>query len=292
MTFHFYQLVHGDGTFRDRDLINAMGIIRHVTDEIDVINCSAGLDHAGDPDRDCTADSAECLASTRVQEVVEDDVAMVTAAGDDLQTDGMCCPGTIASVISAAGVIPKCTASIETNTSGFGNLHELGQQQRPPNAFWIDSDHDHHYDGTYCTNRGCAPGMKCLENRRYEPWEHNHAFGRHTPDILAPVVIPVKEEDARPYLAGGSSYAPPFVTGQIANILSSLGEADRDPDPKSIRRGLREAQKEIPESEIGMLSGYEFGDWFGQRYGLDFQLESDDDSEVFFTVVDRSSTFE
>lgn len=292
VTFHFYQLIHGDGEFRDRDLIKAAGVIQHVTDEIDVINLSAGLDHAGDPDRDCTADSAECLASEKFENAVADEVLVVTAAGDELQTNDMCCPGTMERIIAAAGVIPRCTANPNDSPSNVTGLYGRDQQGRPPNAFWIATDHENHEDAVYCTNRGCAPGMNCLDNREYQPWEHNHSFGSNTPDILAPVLMPYKTEDDTPFLLSGSSYAPPFITSQVANLLASLSEVNHNPNPETVHRGLKEAQKEIPDSDIGMLSGYELGNWFGQRYGLEFTVGEDDGSDTFFTLVEQPTDFE
>lgn len=286
--FHFYQLVHGDGEFRDRDLIEAMGIIQHIIGEIDIINLSAGLDHAGNSEKDCTPDCSECFTSKKVKEVIENEATMVAAAGDELQTDDMCCPGTMECVISAAGVVAKCTADTESNSSSSGILGP-SQDIRPPNAFWMKSNHENHIDGKYCTNRGCSFGMNCLENRRYVPWEPNHEPGQHSPDILAPVLITHNPNDQSPFISGGSSFAPPYVTSQLASVLCSLREIGRTPEPSTIRRAIRDAQKEIPDSEIGMLSGYELGDWFGDRYGVPFERASDDDTEPHFTVVDTPS---
>lgn len=262
-----------------------MGMAQHIIDEIDIVNLSAGLDHAADQKKDCSADGPECLASKKVRDVIEDEAVLIAAAGDKIQTAGLCCPSTMKETVSVGGVIAKCTAGTEYKDPKKGNIHTPNTKSRPPNAFWIESEGKNHINDTLCTNRGCGPGENCLENRRYDPWNKNHEFGQYAPNILAPVVIPVKSDEKDPFLASGSSYGPPFVTGQVANILDALQEADRSPQPTTIRKGLREAQKEIPRCSIGMLSGYELGDWFGDRYGLDFELNSEDDSESFFTTI-------
>lgn len=279
--FHFYQTVHPNGEFRDRDLLQTFGVIQHVIDEIDIINLSAGLDHAARPGKDCTSNEPNCKVCRELENILDEQTIVVAAAGDDLQTDGLVCPGISSEVISTGGAVAKCTASLDSDPES----RPLGAnvESYPPNAFWIKRDDKKGAQGTYCTNRGCFPGANCLENREYKSWTHNHDPTDTAPDILAPVHLPIEDEKGA-LMAVGSSFSAPIVSSQIANALSGIRVMDVNPSRNLIKSQISEKTKGCFDTTLGMLCGVEFANGLGEPYNLEFEMEDDDD-DLFFTSV-------
>ncbi|MFC7115849.1 S8 family serine peptidase [Natronoarchaeum sp. GCM10025703] len=278
--FHFYQTIHPNGNFKDRDLLKTFGIIQHVIGEIDVINFSAGLDHAANPHKDCDRSGPSCKVCRVLEDLLDDHTVFVAASGDQLQTDGLVCPGLSSEVLSTGGVTAKCTAEIkqEDKTISIGP----GTDQPAPNAFWIKRSDNDGAQGTYCTNRGCYPGTSCIENRRYEQWEHNHEPAENSPDVLAPVHLPI-EDEIGPLLAQGSSFSAPIVSSQIANVISGLQSVGVSTTRQRIKQNIIEHTKGAFSSGPGMLCGVDFATETGNSYDLD--LEFEDTTDLFFTTT-------
>lgn len=283
---HFYQTIHSDGKFRDRDLIQTLGVIRHVVDEIDIINLSAGLDHAARPGKECTSNSPSCKVCRIISDILDEQTVFVAASGDQHQTDGLVCPGISSEVIATGGTVAKCTAAsnVEIGNTPLGPDPE----PRPPNAFWIDRTDEKGAQGTYCSNRGCLPGTDCMENREYEPWKHNHPPTNAAPDVLAPIHYPIEDKKGA-LLAEGSSFSAPIVSSQIALALSRIRTMDVNPDKNQIKKYVTERTKGCFNEKPGMLCGVEFAKGLGEPFNLEFEVE--DDSEVFFTSLRCDSEY-
>lgn len=255
-------------------------------DEIDVINLSAGLDHAARPGRDCTSTEPNCKVCRVLEEILDEHTVFVAAAGDKNKTEGLVCPGISSEVIATGGAVAKCTANSETES---GN-RPLGAdiESRPPNAFWINRDDGKGDQGTFCTNRGCFPGTNCMENRQYERWDRNHEPTDAAPNILAPVHLP-SEDEVGPVLGVGSSFSAPIVSSQIANALSAIQTMDVNPTRNQVRGQIIEKTKGCFDQNPGMLCGIDFARGMGDLFHLEFELEDNDD--VFFTSLGPDSDF-
>jgi len=261
-------------------------VIQHVIDEIDIINLSAGLDHAARPGKDCTSDNPNCKVCRVLEDILDEYTVFVAASGDRLQTDGLVCPGISSEVIATGGSVAKCTAD-----SGAKSGNEpLGPDidWRPPNAFWIDRADNIGSQGTHCTNRGCFPGTDCMENRQYEFWDHNHDSTNAAPDILAPVHFPIEDEIGA-LLAQGSSFSAPIVSSQIANVLGTIRAMDVNPTRNQIKNQITQKTKGCFKGKPGMLCGVEFAKGLGEPFNLEFELE--DKNEVFFTSLGPDSEY-
>jgi hypothetical protein len=283
---HFYQTIHSNGEFRDRDLLQTLGVIQHVIDEIDVINLSAGLDHAARPGKDCTSTNPNCKVCRVLEDILDEHTVFVAASGDQLQTDGLVCPAISSEVIATGGTVAKCTADSDAKIGNKPVGPDL--DLRPPNAFWIDRADKKGAQGTYCTNRGCLPRAGCMENRQYEPWEYNHDPTDAAPDILGPVHFPI-EDEVGALLAEGSSFSAPIVSSQIANALGTIRTMGVNPTRNQIKKQITQKTKGCFDGKPGMLCGIEFSKGLGEPFNLKFELENK--NEVFFTSLGPDSGY-
>lgn len=217
--YDFYQIINEHGQYRDGDLVAALNDARE--NGADIVNVSAASDHMSMGWKACSPESQPCSVCHAVRDVVESGTTVVAAAGNAAQLDVMGCPALADAAICVGAAVAKCTADLNDE---LRTLRRPEVESRPPGAYYLTGGHESGVDGTYCSTEGCGPRMTCSENRVIEYSEINVAEVNGKPDVLAPAhVILVREDEAA--ISEATSWAAPFVTGQLGSLVSGLLDA-------------------------------------------------------------------
>lgn len=262
-------MVDENGEFRDRHMMKAFERILYFKEEIDVVNLSAGLDHVSNDLKECDEYGPDCRVCELADSVLEEGITIVAGAGNIPHTQNICCPSLEQNVISVGGATVECTASIDDSTM-FGRP----QDQKPPNALWVERQDGKGASGTYCSDRGCFPGASCSENQEITQWEGSPKTETGKPDLLSPLIYPM-EDDVGPFLEAGTSYATPIVTATVSNVFRMLKDRNIEPRAREVRAALERSGRPIDELQTPLLDGIEFANELGRTYGLEFQVDED-----------------
>lgn len=209
--------------------------------------------------KSCSPQSQPCSVCQTVNDVVNSGTTVVAAAGNSFQLDVMGCPGLTDAAICVGGAVAKCTAE---PTPAQMTTVQSSTESRPPGAYYLKDGHESGLEGTYCSMEGCGPGESCSDNKVVEYSEANVPEVNGKPDILAPshvLVIRGKE----PAVSGGTSWAAPFVTGQLGSIVSGLldagvqvvDETSRTGGATNLHRMLKSQAKEVEGCESRLYNG-------------------------------------
>lgn len=267
--YHFFQTVGENGEFEDSDMLFALGKILDFSEEIEVVNISAGLDHIADEDKDCTVYGPSCLVCDRVQDLIDTGISVVAGAGNVPGSEGLCCPSLQNDVISVGGMIARCTAEPRKETRGITTPAFM-----PPNSLGVKKGEDSDSPVAFCSNRGCFPGESCTNNRRCEIWDETPHTETGKPDILAPANYLTEDADG-PFMPMGTSYSTPIVTACVSNVLKALYEYGKGPLPGQVRAALERSSNPVEGTEIGVISGEDFADELGDAFGLRYEVQED-----------------
>lgn len=166
----------------------------------------------------------------------------------------MCCPALLDEAICVGGFVPRCTAEIENQNDNDGRR----TRTTPSLAGWVEpsvADRDvDHSEETVCTGYNCSPSPKysCNDCRKDVEWEYNIPPYNEKPDTLAPAVIPVEGDVAS--LARGTSWATPFVTAAVAEIVAGAKSQGETVPPESIRDGIRRANRPLDKGPVKLFN--------------------------------------
>lgn len=212
-TFRFYRLL-GDGCTHHTDLLEP--IADAATDEVDVLNISAGYGHEDGGNRVRTAIETEMERSN---------LQVVAAAGnvEEDPDEPVTYPARFEDVIAVGGFEPRCDGTVA--------------DPRSDARLWIDTSHRPGFppkQGPLCNHLGCDGSSGCSD-RTDVWWEQNLRPVAGKPDILAPVYHLTRDEHG-PLFVPGTSFAAPVVSGLLAALFA---EADRLPPPVQTRRLVR-----------------------------------------------------
>jgi hypothetical protein len=229
--YDFYQIIDENGLYRDGDLAAAIEDAHH--NGADIINVSAACDHMSMGWKSCSPQSQPCSVCQTVNDVVASGTTVVAAAGNSFQLDVMGCPGLTDAAICVGAAVAKCTAE---PTPAQTTTTQSSSEWRPPGAYYLMDGHESSLKGTYCSMEGCSPGESCSENKLVEYSEANVAEVNGKPDVLAPSHVLVLR-DGEPAISRGTSWAAPFVTGQLGSIVSGLLDVGVNVVDKNRRTG-------------------------------------------------------
>lgn len=242
-----YRAADSSGWLTTSNYLRALGQA-HQEDAVDVLNVSAGIPHS-----DCRPGD-RCTVCRRTGEAVEDGVVVVAAAGNRPSVQQVCCPGSMAEVVTVGGLDCRCEHP--------GADASVVDADRPlPDgpyfaSYWDEGDLDdpRKATGIYCGQDGCNGEPEC-SHRQDRPWDGNVPAADGKPDVLAPAQFPNVTSDGAINLVAGTSYATPIVTGFVASVLSAFRAAGSDPSPDVVRSALRESGQPVPGSPVPRLSG-------------------------------------
>lgn len=220
-------------------------ITRCIEDGVDLVNISIG-----EPWRH-PADAHPTVLETK--RLLEEGIAVVAAAGNHFparqqQRPPVHCPSAAQGVISVGAMVTECP-------------HAPGQESatsREGPYYWLAADHGFNGElapsnGVFCGEQGCVGGMCCEGNKKSSPWDRNPVSTEDKPDILAPMhTIRRRETETHgwEYIATGTSFSAPLVTGSIGAIFSELEAADEPiPDPYSLQSAARKSGASIEDAK-------------------------------------------
>ena len=226
-TFSLYQAVTEDGTLPLEAYSDA--ITAAIDDEVDLLNVSAGDPWPG-PIR-----ANPNVAET--QRAFDEGITVVAAAGNwkpkQENRPPVHCPAALEDVIAVGGFVAHCPADPG---------EERSEEETGPYYIRLDSESEYREpvpNDAFCGQVGCIGGDSCLTNKSEVPWEYNAQPTGGKPDILAPVHVPIRDADGDRWLAAGSSFAAPIVTGSLARILDELNRTDhRTATPYRLREAI------------------------------------------------------
>lgn len=238
-TFSLYQAVTEDGKLPLGSYSDA--ITAAIDDGVDVLNVSAGDPWPG-PIR-----TNPNVSETR--RAIDGGIAVVAAAGNwkSKQDDRppVHCPAAMEDVVAVGGFVSRCPADY-----GEENADE------PAGPYYVRKVPEFEYpetvsDETFCGQVGCAGGDSCIRNRSGVPWEYNAQPTGGKPDVLAPVHVPVEEANGKQWLAAGSSFAAPIVTGSLARIFDELNRSDSQAvTPYRLREAVKDGAAPLDEGQL------------------------------------------
>ncbi|WP_394295092.1 S8 family serine peptidase [Halococcus hamelinensis] len=246
-TFHLYRTIAEDRLFTPQNMLKALDAARNAG--VDLLNVSAGKHRP-----DCNQNCRLCVAAKRI---INDGVCVVAGAGNRRRDEplSLFCPALQDDVISVGAYEAVCT----TDVGGEQPLHRQTPTIRPNGSYWLSppSESDGWYGyprDHYCGYLGCTPDISCENNRLERPWERNISYQRGQPDVLAPCHQLDTTSDGEPFLASGTSYAAPIVTGSLAMILGELFNRGKNPNPKQIQRAIVGETVPIDKGPVGKLN--------------------------------------
>jgi hypothetical protein len=256
--YDFYQIIDKNGLYRDGDLAAAIDDAHQ--NGADMINVSAACDHMSKGWKECSPQRQPCNVCQTVSDVVESGTTVVAAAGNSFQLDVMGCPGLTDAAICVGAAVANCTAE---PTPPQTTPPHSDAEWRPPGAYYLVDGHESGLEGTYCSMEGCGPGKRCSENKLVEYSEVNVAEVNGKPDILAPSHVLVVRDD-EPAISEGTSWAAPFVTGQLGSVVSGLLDAGVQVVDETKRTGggtnlhhmLKSHGREVDDCGSEIYNGY------------------------------------
>lgn len=242
-TFHFYQVMDESGKCSVSDLLMGLDEVR--LQSPDILNLSAGTRPSG-----CDQNCRLCQAITVLVDTHE--ITVVAAIGnqknerDDMRVT---CPARAAPSIGVGGFLAFC---------------DFGQPTR--GTFW---DEELNTRVVYCGGHECDGGKfknsggrsllgspndrseepfikkSCADNKIEEPYALNAdpAFGK--PDILGPTQVPDPFKIEKFRLDYGTSYACPFVSAALANIVMKLAAEGKQSNPETLKRLMIKSGKDL-----------------------------------------------
>lgn len=214
-----------------------------ISDEIDILNLSAGKCRPG-----CI--NGECQYCNIAKRALDENIAIVAAAGNN--SDGVIhCPANKSQVICVAGFEVECGYTDRKRRVGGG----------PAGAYWtkiwsgVDYP-DGAADGQYCSMRGCdGDPRKCERHRDVEPWENNPQPSGEKPDILGPVHYASGLGESKPFVWAASSFATPVVSGAIAGVISRTSQAEIS--PYTLRENVVDSGDALPSGHAPTFNAEE-----------------------------------
>ncbi|MDZ7850079.1 MAG: S8/S53 family peptidase [Halodesulfurarchaeum sp.] len=231
-----------------------------------MINLSVSFDHIGSRVKQCTPTSTIVVYAHEIRKAIEDGITVVAGAGNDSTSEKTSCPGAVDEVIATAGYIPKCP----NGPTG-------------PGSIWMYYDDDEIEADPLgmtpiCSMQGCGYTEMCSENREDIYWENNSEHEGNKPDVAAPAAIIMGGEhvSVNPGFIGGTSYAAPIVTAQIANWLPVFKFEDITLIPQEIRNGIRAANKDLDTGENLKFDGISAFEEIGATYNIQHEESSVD----------------
>lgn len=268
--FSFYRVIRETGKVLQRDLLKAIHTA-HNRDEVDLINLSLGFDHS-QGDVSCDMPNEPCKVRFAVKQAVKDGSTVVAAAGnsdetDDEMNDGaVCCPALLNEVISVGGMVPICTATPKNIDQPVG----LGPSKRhlPPFACWVKRKDSEEEGAPICSGLGCSPTETCEDNRVIWEWRGNVDHDPSEIDVLAPAAYPIENTKWEPDITVGTSYAAPFVSAQVSEMIAFLKLNDVEVEPSQIQAALTNTAKPVEEGSGRYLQGNEAMKRIAERKGL------------------------
>lgn len=139
-------------------------------------------------------------------------------------------------------------------------LHTSERWEHPHRDYWLTHDPGFRAEvspdiGVYCGELGCVGGTDCADHRQPQPWDLNPLPTDDKPDVLAPMHIIRRRETSTEhgweYLATGTSFSAPLVTGTLASIFDQLrDDGDGIPRPREVRQAVRTGAKEF-DADLG-----------------------------------------
>lgn len=240
-----------DGNFWKGDVVEAIHDA-HAIEEVDVINFSGGVDHSRDGNSGCQAYRQPCALRKAAKNAIEDGTTVLAAAGNADVDGHLCCPALLDDVICVGGFVPRCTAEFENHEeSGYGD-----HRTELPLAGWIEPPKDasiDHSKEVICTGFNCSsfPEHSCERCRKDVRWTHNVPQYNDKPDTLAPSILPV--EASTDHMSQGTSWAVPFVTGAVAEMIAGAKSQGETLRPETIRDGIRRANRPLDKGSAKMF---------------------------------------
>ncbi|WP_209485538.1 S8 family serine peptidase [Halorubrum alkaliphilum] len=247
----FYQVIddNGDlGVEAYHDAIDAA-----MDDEVDLLNLSLG-----DP-WDVPRYAHPLYKKT--QSAIEAGITIVAAAGHEKpghdSKPPVHVPAVVDGVIAVNGFVSHCPESKDTvhDSEGTGPYYLEHEQDVD---HWVP-------DGVYCGYNGCS-GQSCIGRQTEENWPRNPRPSNGKPDVAAPVVFPVCENDVFEFKSG-SSYAAPVVTGVLASAFGDiLDEGGEIPTPTQAREIITSTASPLRDGDCGVVDGFAAHQRFKERY--------------------------
>lgn len=133
-------------------------------------------------------------------------------------------PARYRDVLAVGGYVSRCTGSV-------------GRGERDT-RLWVDTANRRGFperQGPFCSQVGCSESQACDGDRHETAWGGNVEPTAGKPDVVAPPHLPQIDEGG-PYLAPGTSFATPIITGIAA---WAAGGSESTPDPGTIRQAVR-----------------------------------------------------
>jgi len=240
--YTLYQAVNTDGKLPMGAYSDA--ISKAIDDDVDIVNISAGDPWPGPVPANPNVSETKRL--------IENGIPAVIAAGNydpDEQDERppVHCPSALTEAISVGAMVTECPYDPDP---------EVDTDRTGP-YYWLPDDPDVDSEGgvieeAYCGESGCRDGESCITNQQETDWDYNPLPTGGKPDVLAPMHIVQQDHAGEYFLAGGTSFAAPLVTGSLARILSELKNDGRDlPPPHEVRDAVRAGCAEIPQVQTG-----------------------------------------
>lgn len=229
--YHFYRVIAGDRKFRVSNFLKAMDAA--VSDDVDIINFSAGIHH-----EDC---GGRCRPCSAARSTVRQGITVVAGAGNDLEGGGssLFCPAYSDEVIGVGAFHTLCGYSIQPHQSEFpfrpNPLH------LPPNCYYLDppeaEDRCELYGEKMCGQMGCGEFISCEEHKEEKLWYGNVDFSKTRPDVFAPSHLGHRDGENRLRYHEGTSFSAAYVTGSLAGIFGALNRSQA-PTPSEVRSAI------------------------------------------------------
>ena len=222
-------------------------VTQAIKDDVDILNLSAGV-----PWRHPVHLNPLVMETNRL---INAGITVVAAAGNHFpgrydERPPVHCPSAAKDVISVGGLVVKCPRDPG---------HESASEPEGP-YYWLTHDPGFRAEvspdiGVYCGELGCVGGTDCADHRQPQPWDLNPLPTDDKPDVLAPMHIIRRRETSTEhgweYLATGTSFSAPLVTGTLASIFDQLrDDGDGIPRPREVRQAVRTGAKEF-DADLG-----------------------------------------
>lgn len=257
--FSLYQTVETDRRLPIEAYSDA--ITQAIADGVDIVNISSGA-----PWRHPVEANPNVQVTKRL---LEAGIVVVAAAGNHFpgrqpERPPVHCPSAASGVVSVGAMVSRCPRrpGNESATTPEGPY------------FWIVADAGINSElspshGVFCGERGCVGGDDCAEHKTIEAWERNPLQTDDKPDVLAPMhTIRRRDTGTKPgweYLATGTSFSAPLVTGGLAAVFSELRAHDHSlPDPFTVQSRLRETATPFEAEATPRFDATAFRDSFLQ----------------------------
>lgn len=236
-TFYLYKILRSNGAAYGSNILKALKAAQQ--SDIDILHFSAGI---------CPPEEGEIIkVQKEVNETIDKGITIIAAAGNESDVEEGCknslfYPACFERVIAVGGFVPKCHLRFEDIL--YQDIH------KEPGPLWVDTSKinsiDENYQGPICNQRRCLTGESCHRINNDQWWDGNVRTTNEKPDVLAPIYYPAVIPEGCAFKSG-TSFSAPFVTGQLAAILSDSSTSLLTPE--FIFKGIRKSRVEINERE-------------------------------------------